>query len=62
MGWPIFVKKSGILEELVGDAGLEPATSTMSTWRSTPELIAPFSGGVRYSSACWTARPVSPLC
>ncbi len=40
MGWPIFVKKSGILEELVGDAGLEPATSTMSTWRSTPELIA----------------------
>ena len=26
--------------ELVGDGGLEPPTSTMSTWRSTPELIA----------------------
>ena len=26
--------------KLVGDAGFEPATSTMSTWRSTPELIA----------------------
>ncbi len=25
---------------LVGDGGLEPPTSTMSTWRSTPELIA----------------------
>ena len=25
---------------MVGDAGFEPATSTMSTWRSTPELIA----------------------
>ena len=28
---------------LVGDAGFEPATSTMSTWRSTPELIALFA-------------------
>ncbi len=26
--------------KLVGDGGLEPPTSTMSTWRSTPELIA----------------------
>ena len=34
------LKKSGVLWELVGDAGFEPATSTMSTWRSTPELIA----------------------
>ena len=25
---------------LVGDGGFEPPTSTMSTWRSTPELIA----------------------
>ena len=25
---------------MVGDGGLEPPTSTMSTWRSTPELIA----------------------
>ena len=25
---------------LVGDDGFEPTTSTMSTWRSTPELIA----------------------
>ena len=30
-------------EGLVGDAGFEPATSTMSTWRSTPELIAQIS-------------------
>ena len=37
---PISVKKSGTSGELVGDAGFEPATSTMSTWRSTPELIA----------------------
>ena len=27
---------------LVGDGGLEPPTSTMSTWRSPPELIAHF--------------------
>ena len=33
-------KKSGTTEELVGDPGFEPGTSTMSTWRSTPELIA----------------------
>src|SRR5690606_12255975 len=25
---------------MVGDGGLEPPISTMSTWRSTPELIA----------------------
>ncbi len=25
---------------VVGDGGFEPPTSTMSTWRSTPELIA----------------------
>ena len=25
---------------MVGDGGFEPPTSTMSTWRSTPELIA----------------------
>ena len=31
-----------VLLELVGDGGLEPPTSTMSTWRSTPELIARF--------------------
>ena len=40
METPISVKKSGTSGELVGDAGFEPATSTMSTWRSTPELIA----------------------
>ena len=27
---------------MVGDGGFEPPTSTMSTWRSTPELIALF--------------------
>ena len=27
---------------VVGDGGFEPPTSTMSTWRSTPELIALF--------------------
>ncbi len=50
---PIFVKKSGTSRELVGDSGFEPLTSTMSTWRSTPELIAlfnasPVGGRVRY--------------
>ncbi len=29
-----------VAPNLVGDGGLEPPTSTMSTWRSTPELIA----------------------
>ncbi len=29
-----------VLPDLVGDGGFEPPTSTMSTWRSTPELIA----------------------
>jgi hypothetical protein len=43
MGRPVFINKSGLLQGLVGDAGLEPATSTMSTWRSTPELIARLS-------------------
>ena len=43
MGRLIFINKSGLLQGLVGDAGLEPATSTMSTWRSTPELIARLS-------------------
>ncbi len=52
--------------KLVGDGGLEPPTSTMSTWRSTPELIALhylplIRGRVRYSSALVTARPVSRL-
>ena len=32
---------------LVGDGGFEPPTSTMSTWRSTPELIAHKPGGRR---------------
>jgi hypothetical protein len=32
---------------VVGDAGFEPATSTMSTWRSTPELIARTPWGTR---------------
>ena len=29
-------------DRVVGDGGFEPPTSTMSTWRSTPELIALF--------------------
>ena len=33
--------------EVVGGAGFEPATSTMSTWRSTPELTAPIPEGSR---------------
>ena len=32
--------KEDYLIIMVGDGGFEPPTSTMSTWRSTPELIA----------------------
>ena len=34
------IENFGLIPVLVGDGGLEPPTSTMSTWRSTPELIA----------------------
>jgi hypothetical protein len=50
-----FVAQKGQSREgLVGDGGFEPPTSTMSTWRSTPELIAlknslpAAAGGIRY--------------
>ena len=36
---------------LVGDGGFEPPTSTMSTWRSTPELIAPIKPTPRRRAA-----------
>ena len=62
MGRPVFINKSGLLQGLVGDAGLEPATSTMSTWRSTPELIARLSTSDRAFSPYVCPKGVgSPL-
>ena len=42
------VEGTFFLPNLVGDGGLEPPTSTMSTWRSTPELIAQHIDYVRF--------------
>ncbi len=39
------IESDTFILNLVGDGGLEPPTSTMSTWRSTPELIALFLKG-----------------
>ena len=53
--------------KLVGDGGFEPPTSTMSTWRSTPELIAqtqaaydtqgPAAKQLRHQHALYPAQP-----
>jgi hypothetical protein len=44
---------------LVGDGGLEPPTSTMSTWRSTPELIALIQKKLLAGSSASFLRPLS---